>query len=42
VTATRYNGNDSRLRPANGIRDVAGVQAALDQGSTEIKRHLSP
>jgi acetyl esterase len=42
VTATRYNGMIHDFVLLNGIRDVAGVQAALDQGSTEIKRHLSP
>lgn len=41
VTATRYNGMIHDFVLLNGIRDVAGVQAALDQTCDEIKKRLN-
>ena len=42
VTATRYDGMIHDFVLLNGINDVPGVQAALRQASTEIKRRLNP
>jgi acetyl esterase len=41
VTATRYNGMIHDFVLLNGIRDVAGVQAALRQTCDEIKKRLN-
>ena len=42
VSATRYNGMIHDFVLLNAIRDVAGVQAALEQSSTAISDALKP
>jgi acetyl esterase/lipase len=42
VTAVRYNGMIHDFVLLNGIHGVPGVQAALNQVSAELKRHLNP
>ncbi len=42
VAAVRYNGMIHDFVLLNAIRNVAGVQNALDQASDEIRKHLQP
>jgi acetyl esterase/lipase len=42
VTATRYNGMIHDFVLLNAIRNTAGVEAALQQASDEIRKALNP